>query len=71
MGALAADFRDLELTDLAAGIMVRAISPVARTRALLDRISSIDRTLHGYTLVICAGSTLQRVTSWHPRRPPL
>jgi Asp-tRNA(Asn)/Glu-tRNA(Gln) amidotransferase A subunit family amidase len=44
MDALPADFLDLELTDLAARIETRAISPLAVTRALLDRIASLDES---------------------------
>jgi amidase len=52
MDGLHADFYDLELTDLAARIEKRAISPVAVTPELLDRISSLDGTLHSYALVM-------------------
>ena len=41
----------LRLTDLAARIETRAMSSVAMTRALLDRISSLGGTLHSYALV--------------------
>jgi hypothetical protein len=52
MDALPTDFHELELTELAARIKARAISPVAVTRALLNRISSADCTLHSYALVM-------------------
>lgn len=52
MTALPDDFHALDLTDLAARIATRAISPVAVTRALLDRISSLDSALHSYALVM-------------------
>jgi amidase len=52
MNALLADVHDLELTELSDRIEAREISPMAVTRALLDRITSLDGTLHSYALVM-------------------
>jgi amidase len=52
MDALPADAHYLELTELAARIQTREISPTAATRALLDRIASRDANLHSYALVM-------------------
>jgi Asp-tRNA(Asn)/Glu-tRNA(Gln) amidotransferase A subunit family amidase len=42
----------LELTELAARIRTRELSPVEVTRAQLDRIADLDDTLHSYALVM-------------------
>jgi amidase len=52
MDTLPADAHYLQLTELAARIRAREISPVAVTRALLDRIASIDGKVHSYALVM-------------------
>jgi amidase len=52
MDAIAADLHYLELTELAARIRTREISPVAVTRAQLDRIALLDSALGSYALVM-------------------
>ena len=52
MDALTTDLHYLELTELAARIKVREISPVAVTRAQLDRIAALDGALASYALVM-------------------
>ena len=52
MDSLAANLHDLELTELAARIRTGEISPVAVTRAQLDRIAALDGTLGSYALVM-------------------
>jgi amidase len=52
MNAPATHLHYLELTELAARIQARAISPVAAVRAQLDRIAALDRTLASYALVM-------------------
>lgn len=52
MSAVAADLHYLELTELAARIRAREISPVAATRTQLDRIASLDEALGSYALVM-------------------
>lgn len=47
-----ADLHYLELMELAARIRTREISPVAVTRAQLDRIASLNGTLDSYALVM-------------------
>ena len=49
---MAGDLHYLELTDLAARIRTREVSPVAVTRALLDRIAAIDGTWRSYATVM-------------------
>jgi amidase len=46
------DLHYLELTELAARIRAREVSPVAVTRAQLDRIASLDGELGSYALVM-------------------
>jgi amidase len=46
------DLHSLELTALAARIKARDVSPVAVTRALLERIAAHDGALHSYVLVM-------------------
>jgi amidase len=46
------DLHYLDLTELAARISTREISPVAVTRAQLDRIASLNGTLGSYALVM-------------------
>jgi amidase len=48
----ATDLHYLELTDLAERIRMREISPLAVTRAQLDRIACLDGTLGSYALVM-------------------
>jgi amidase len=52
MDAVARDLHYLELTELAPRIRARELSPVAVTRALLDRIAALDFTLRSYALVM-------------------
>jgi amidase len=52
MDAVPEDLHYLDLTELAARIEVRAVSPVAVTRAQLDRIGRLDGTLGSYALVL-------------------
>jgi amidase len=52
MDSVATDLHYLELTDLAARIRARDVSPVAVTRAQLDRIALLDRELCSYALVM-------------------
>src|SRR2546428_1198732 len=47
----AIDLHYLELTELAGRIRGREVSPVAVTRAQLDRIASLDGSLDSYALV--------------------
>src|SRR5262249_36911937 len=46
------DLHYLALTELAARIGARELTPVAVTRAQLDRIAALDSTLRSYALVI-------------------
>jgi amidase len=52
MDTVATDLHYLELTELAARIKTREVSPVVVTRALLDRIASLDGALGSYALVM-------------------
>ncbi|SDR45773.1 amidase [Rhizobiales bacterium GAS191] len=52
MDAATTDLHDLELTELAARIRGREVSPVAVTRAQLERIASLDGALGSYALVM-------------------
>ena len=52
MGATETDLHYLELTELAARIRAREISPVAVTRSQLERIASVDAALGSYALVM-------------------
>jgi amidase len=52
MGAATAGLHYLELTELAARIRTREVSPVAVTRAQLDRIAALDGALGSYALVM-------------------
>lgn len=49
----------LELTELAALIRTRRVSPVAVLRAQLDRISALDGALHSYALVMTDAAMAQ------------
>ncbi|MDQ0569577.1 amidase [Variovorax paradoxus] len=49
----------LELTELAERIRTRRISPVAVTRAQLDRIAALDGTLRSYALVMADAAMAQ------------
>ena len=49
---MAGDLHYLELTELAACIKTGDVSPVAVTRAVLDRIAAIDGTLRSYATVM-------------------
>jgi amidase len=52
MDAATADLHYLELTELAGRIRAREVSPVAATRAQLDRIAALDDALGSYALVM-------------------
>lgn len=52
MDASTTDLHYLELTELAARIRARKLSPVAVTRAQLDRIAALDGALGSYALVM-------------------
>ena len=52
MDATATDLHYLELTELAARIEAREVSPVAVTRAQLDRIAALDGALGSYAQVM-------------------
>jgi amidase len=52
MDAMETDLHHLELTELAARIKARDVSPVAATRAQLERIASIDPALGSYALLM-------------------
>jgi amidase len=52
MDVVGTDLHYLELTELAARIRAREVSPVAVTRAQLDRIASLDDALGSYALVM-------------------
>lgn len=58
-GAAPADPPYLELTELAVLIRTREISPVAATRAQLDRIAALDGALHSYALVTADSAMAQ------------
>src|SRR5260370_20901146 len=71
----ATDLHYLELTELAVRIRAREVSPVAVTRAQLDRIASLDGSLGSYALVTADLAILQAqaaeaeiAAGWH-RRP--
>ncbi|QNK66446.1 amidase [Variovorax sp. PAMC26660] len=49
----------LEITELAERIRTRQTSPVAATRAQLDRIATLDGTLHSYALVMADAAMAQ------------
>jgi amidase len=49
----------LEISELAAHIRTREISPVAATRAQLERIAALDGTLHSYALVMADAAMAQ------------
>jgi amidase len=59
MDALTDDLHYLELTELAARIRTREVSPAAATRALLDRIAALDDALGSYALVMADGAMAQ------------
>jgi amidase len=51
MASVAADLHYLKITELAALIKTREVSPVAVTNVLLERIASLDKELGSYALV--------------------
>lgn len=53
----------LELTELAARIRTRQVSPVEVLRAQLDRIATLDHTLHSYALVMANAAMAQAETA--------
>jgi amidase len=54
-----ADLHYLEITELAERIRTRQTSPVAATRAQLDRIAALDGALHSYALVMADAAMAQ------------
>jgi len=75
MGATETDLHYLELTELAARIRAREISPVAATRSQLERIASVDAALGSYALVMAdaamaeAASAEAEITAGRYRGP--
>jgi amidase len=75
MGATANELHYLELTELAARIRSREISPVAATRSQLERIASLDAALGSYALVMAdvamteAASAEAEIAAGHYRGP--
>jgi amidase len=75
MGATEPDLHYLELTELAARIKAREISPVAATRSQLARIASVDAALGSYALVMAdvamaeAASAEEEIAAGHYRGP--
>src|SRR5262245_58121455 len=73
--AVITDLHYLELTELAAHIKARQLSPVAVTRALLDRIAALDGTLGSYALVMAdvaiaqAAAAEAEIAAGHYRGP--
>lgn len=59
MHAPCSDLHFLELTELAARIRARAVSPVAVTRAALDRIAALDGRLGSYAHVTADAALAQ------------
>jgi amidase len=57
------DLHFLELTELAAGIRTREVSPLEVTRALLDRIAILDGTLGSYVEVMADAAMAQAETA--------
>lgn len=51
MDAMVTNLHDLELMELSERIKARQVSSLEVTRALLERISAVDRTLHSYAVV--------------------
>jgi amidase len=75
MDATETDFHYVELTELAARIRAREISPVAVTRSQLERIASLDAALSSYALVMAdvamaeAASAEAEIVAGHYRGP--
>ena len=63
MDATATDLHFLELTELAARIEAREVSPVAVTRAQLDRIAALDGALGSYAQVMTEVAMAQAETA--------
>jgi amidase len=59
MDAVTTDLHYLELTELAARIKAREVSPVTVTHSQLNRIATVDRALGSYALVIAEGAIEQ------------
>jgi amidase len=59
MDAVTPDLHYLELTELAARIKAREVSPVTVTHSQLNRIAAVDRALGSYALVIAEGAIEQ------------
>jgi amidase len=75
MGTTETDLHFLELTELAARIRAREISPVAVTKSQLVRIASVDAALGSYALVMAdvamaeAASAEAEIAAGHYRGP--
>jgi amidase len=75
MGATEPDLHYLELTELAARIKAREISPVKVTRSQLERIASVDAARGSYALVMAdvamaeAASAEVEIAAGHYRGP--
>ena len=59
----------LDLTELAARIRSREISPVAAARAQLDRIAALDGALQSYALVMADAAMAQAEAAKRRSRP--
>jgi amidase len=59
MDAVTTDLHYLELTELAACIKAREVSPVTVTHSQLNRIAAVDRALGSYALVMAEGAIEQ------------
>lgn len=59
MNVISAAPHYLELSELAARLKARAVSPVDVTHALLDRISRLDRSLNAYALITADDALVQ------------
>jgi amidase len=59
MDAVTTDLHYLELTELAARIKAREVSPVTVTHSQLNRIAAVDRALGSYALVMAEGAIEQ------------
>lgn len=75
MGVTETDLHYLELTELAARIRAREISPVTVTRSQLERIAAVDAALGSYALVMAdvamaeAASAEAEIAAGHYRGP--
>ena len=63
MDAAATELHYLELTELAALIRAREVSPISATRAQLDRIAALDGALGSYALVMADVAMAEAATA--------